>query len=216
MKQPYKKIESATLDVWRNRLLAWTDSEIFRSRVDEFMRSPELRAALFRQGGLTFLRDAWVAARIATALSAKEVRLCTGERPDFELHFDNETRQFEVTEADMPGRRRGEESTEPKLEEDAVEDWRKRFEAIPDSLKAVIEKKLEKQYSADISLVVYLNLGSFGVYRNEGLPILRDCTLAAKDAFKEIMVFWEGTLFRFWKDGRYSFAKWESARLNDA
>src|SRR5207249_4187366 len=108
-------------------------------------------------------------ARIATALGAKQVRLCPGERPDFELMFDEETWQYEVTEADMPGRRRGDESTTPVVEFDPVEDWRKRFEAIPVSLKSVVGKKLEKNYNPDISLVVYVNLGSYGAYRNEGL-----------------------------------------------
>jgi hypothetical protein len=224
MSKSYIKIERATLEAWRNELSTWADSSTFRSRIDQIMQSPELGGAMFRQAGLTFLRDAWVAARVATLVSAGRVRLCAGERPDFELQFDNETRQFEVTEADMPGRKRGDECWhDPVVKESAVsgpvveyepeESSATHFEAISESLKSVIAKKLDKKYDRDACLMIYLNFESYGAYREAGMSMLRDCTEPAKDFFDEVMVYWEGTLFRFWKNGRFRFAKWESPPL---
>jgi hypothetical protein len=61
--------------------------------------------------------------------------------------------------------------------------------------------------------MIYLNFESYGAYREAGMSMLRDCTEPAKDFFDEVMVYWEGTLFRFWKNGRFRFAKWESPPL---
>jgi hypothetical protein len=110
----------------------------------------------------------------------------------------------------MPERRRGDEDIQPDtIECDPAEDWRNRFDAIPISLKSVIQKKLQKNYAPEIGLVIYVNLGSYGAYKKEALPILYEGTRVAKDAFREILVYWEGTLFRFWRDGRHDFESWD-------
>ena len=153
--------------------------------------------------------EAWLAGRIAVLLSASAVRLHPQERPDFELRFGEEVRQYELTEADILGRRRGDESFEPGIQDDPVEDWRIRFEAIAPSLKDRIEKKIRnKNYDAKTSLVVYVNLGCYGAYMDEGITILREETGRAKNSFQEVFAYWEGALFRFWQHGCYKFERW--------
>ena len=46
----------------------------------------------------------------------------------------------------MDGRRRGDEIEVPSLEPDPVENWRRRFEAIPAALNRVVTKKMAKDY----------------------------------------------------------------------
>jgi hypothetical protein len=208
------RLPRETLDALRAELLDWRPPSAFRSRVEEIVR-PLPRRIFFGQAGLAFLRDAWIAGRFADVLSSHMVRLIPDERPDFEIQTAGQIQQFEVTEADMDGRRRGDEPDGPEIEADPVENWRKRFEAIPAALDRVVKKKLLKDYPPEVGLVIYVNLGCYGAYVSEGLPILRDGTRPAKEKFKVVFVMWEGTLYRFWEDGKYSFEKWQSAIAQD-
>ncbi|RZN35605.1 hypothetical protein [Bradyrhizobium sp. Leo121] len=208
------RIPNRTLDTWEAELANWMQPPEYRHRLDEILRSIP-RSIFFRQAGLTFLRDAWIASRVADALSSDAVRLVSADRPDFEVQTKGQIDQFEATEADMDGRRRGDEPNGSAIRQDPVEDWRKRFEAIPAALDRVISKKLSKEYRPDTNQVIYINLGCYGAYVDEGLPILRKGTFPAKDAFRHLFVLWEGTLYRFWEDGAYAFDKWQSARVTD-
>jgi hypothetical protein len=208
------RIPKQTLIAWETELREWMPSIVFRDRIDELLLSIPQRT-FFRQPGLTFLRDGWIASRVADALSSDSVRLVRDERPDFEIRSKGKIEQFEATEADMDDRRRGDEPDDPCLQPDPVENWRKRFEAIPAALDRVIAKKIHKGYQPDVNLVIYVNLGSYGTYVSEGLPILRDGTSPAKDKFKRVFALWEGSLYRFWEDGMHSFEKWQTARLHD-
>ena len=216
MSRPYERISTLQLDRWRDELSERADSEPFRARVDEIHRAVG-PTPFFVQGGLQFLRDAWIGARVATALVAEKVRLWPEERPDFELLLHGESRLFEATEADFPGRRRSDEYREvtSEIEDDPVEDWRKRFDAIPSAVRRVVSKKLLKGYPESVSLAVYVNLGCYGAYVQEGLPILQRETSIAKSAFREVFVYWKGVLYSFWKSGRPNFEKWPAVRTSD-
>lgn len=208
------RISNHQLNVWRAELSNWKDASEFRSRVDNIVHSIP-RRTFFQQAGLTFLRDAWIAGRVATALSTERVRLIPQERPDFETVRAGKVKQFEATEADINGRRRGDEPDDLSLVQDPVEKWRKRFEAIPAALERVIAKKLKKHYSADVGLVIYVNLGCYGAYLDEGLPILRDRTAPAKDKFRDVFAMWEGTLYKLWENGKFVTEQWHYAELDD-
>ncbi len=174
------RIQKDVLVDWQTELSQWTISDAFRTRIDNLAHDIP-RNTFFRQAGLTFLRDAWIASRVASALSSDKVRLLASERPDFEVQIGGHILQFEATEADIEGRRRGDEPDDPHPRMDPVENWRKRFEAIPSALDRVVAKKIEKDYEPGVSLVIYLNLGCYGAYIEEGLPILQDRTAAARN-----------------------------------
>jgi hypothetical protein len=80
---------------------------------------------------------------------------------------------------------------------------------IPAALDRVVAKKLEKDYPREVNLAIYVNLGCYGAYVEEGLPILRDHTAAARIKFKSIFVLWEGCLYKFWEEGKSRFEKWQ-------
>lgn len=207
-------IPKATLDSWRTELSNWNRVDAFRNRVDEILR-PLSRSVFFGQAGLAFLRDAWIAGRFATALSSDLVRLAPAERPDFEIQTDGVIQQFEATEADRDGRRRGDEQGSPALEPDPVEQWRARFEAIPAALDRVVTKKVAKNYPPEVGLAIYVNLGCYGAYVDEGLPVLQNGTEPAKDKFRVVLVMWEGTVYKLWEDGRPTLVKWPCASMED-
>ena len=205
---PDARIPKSALAAWKTELSEWTSPEAFRSRVDQIVRGIP-RNIFFRQGGLTFLRDAWTASRVACALPSDTVRLIVSQRPDFEIQIDGQILQFEATEADIEGRRRGDEPDDPYPRMDPVENWRRRFEAIPVALDRVVAKKLKKDYPPEVNLAVYVNLGCYGAYVKEGLPILRDHTAAARAKFKSVFVLWEGSLYKFWEEGKLRIEKWQ-------
>lgn len=201
------RISKSTLDMWRAELSNWNPVDAFCRRVDEIVR-PLPRPIFFGQAGLAFLRDAWIAGRVGTALSSDLIRLSPTERPDFELQMNGLIQQFEATEADRDGRRRGEERDCPELQPDPVEQWRERFEAIPAALDRVVTKKVAKPYPAGVGLVIYLNLGCYGAYLDEGLPIIQSGTAPAKDKFSVVLVMWEGAVYKLWEDGRPVMRRW--------
>ncbi len=105
------------------------------------------------QAGLAFLRDAWAAATLANIQKASAVRLVADEWPDFELRLGENVEPFEVTEADMPGRKRGQEYQEAEItvgpdgvivEDDPVEEWILRAEAAPTALQLAAQRKVNK------------------------------------------------------------------------
>lgn len=216
MVRRYRPVEKSALLSWRAELTARQNPKGFRGRVEEIHQGIE-SDTFYNQGGMQFLRDAWIAGRVATALQAESVRLLPEERPDFEIGIGGSFRLFEATEADEPNRRRGDEyrKVTTEIEWDPVEDWRRRFDAIPASVRTVVSKKLEKRYEKWVNLVIYVNLSSYGAYTDEGIAILKDETEAAKDAFQEIYVLWEGSLYSFWKEGSANFSCWSVFEVED-
>jgi hypothetical protein len=51
---------------------------------------------LFNQGGLAFMRDAWIAAQFGTLRHAANARLVSGTWPDFELLVEGRVEAFEA------------------------------------------------------------------------------------------------------------------------
>jgi hypothetical protein len=209
-----KRFDKLTLRRWSN-LSEWSEPDAFAAQVEEIRVTPGFREAVFKQAGLVFFRDAWVAGRVATYLRPKRVRLCSNVRPDFELDLDGEIKKYEVTEADEPGRKRGDEPIKSVVEPDPVEAWRERFEAIRPAVTAVIVKKTKKLYAADTQLVIYVNLGCYGAYLDEGIEVLRNATEPAKDHFREVFTYWEGNLYRFWTLGKSDFRSWTPNSLEE-
>ena len=117
-------------DQWLTFLHAWLSPKDFREALDR------LEAAqgdyLLTDPRAGFYRDAFCAELFATLVGADLVRLVDGERPDFQISVAGSELEFEVTEADMPGRKRGQEVQErrkrrvpgePFVEDFSYEDW---------------------------------------------------------------------------------------------
>ena len=201
---PAARIPRNTLVAWATELSRWTPTDVFRGRIDQIAQAIP-RGTFFRQGGLAFLRDAWIASRVACALPSDMVRLVSSERPDFEIQIAGQIQQFEATEADIEGRRRGDEPDDPYPRPDPVEDWRRRFEAIPTALDRVVAKKLKKDYLPEVNLAIYVNLGCYGAYVKEGLPFFR-ITLPLQEPSSNVFLY-SGKVAstNSWEDGELRF-----------
>jgi hypothetical protein len=209
----YEAISRDTLRVWEAELQRPTEPAAFRSRVDEIHKGIGGKT-FFNQPSVQFLRDAWIGARVATAMGAEHVRVWEGNQPDFEVVVGGQALLFEATEADKPGRKRGDEylQNEQKMEPDPASEWRKRFEIIPAAVETAVSKKLGKHalYPAGTNLIVLVNLGCYRAYLREGIPLLYRHTSLAKNAFKGVYVLWEGSLYHCWDDGRPADRFWST------
>jgi hypothetical protein len=93
------------------------------------------------------LRDAWLAAEFGRHRQSSGVRLIPEleQWPDFEARDGNATERVECAEADIPGRRRGDEYRDAEkrsadgqgnFEDDPLEDWIARADQVPAALSA--------------------------------------------------------------------------------
>ena len=168
---------------------------------------------LFIQAGLAFLRDAWSSATFGHIRGASTIRLIEGEWPDAELRFNDSVEPIECTEADVPGRRRGEEYREAEdkagpyglyVEDDPVENWIARAETAPEALRLAAEKKVAKTYSGKTHFLIYLNISEFGIQQNEIKACFLKSTEPAKDAFETVWILWKAAVYKVWDMGKPS------------
>jgi hypothetical protein len=137
------------LKAYKQRLEEWRPPKEFIKIVDELM-SKVGGSRFFTDTGLAFGRDAWVGKKLASVCEADAVRLCPGLWPDYEERDDRVIAQFEITEAGIPGRRRGDEyksaSCTPQLKFDPGANWIARAEQVPGALLKASEAKAKKGY----------------------------------------------------------------------
>ena len=166
-------------------------------------------ADFFRQGGVDFLRDAWLAAEFGLHRQCWSVRL-VAERdqwPDFEARDGGGIERVECAEADVPGRRRGDEYREATqraasgvltVEHDPIEDWITRADQVPAALSAVIATKVGKSYAGRASLLVYLNIGEFGIRQAEIEAAMSPAVAPALPYFQRVWLLWKAKLHGPW------------------
>ena len=110
---------------------------------------------LFNQPGIEFIREGWAAATFGKAREADGVRLvaATDRWPDFEIRLNERVESWEFTEADVPGRRRGQEYRDDPLMTgdkalglDHTENYIARAERAPEAIRARCVAKAAKCY----------------------------------------------------------------------
>lgn len=166
---------------------------------------------LFNQPGIEFIREGWAAATFGIAREADSVRLvaATVRWPDFEIRLNQRVESWEFTEADVPGRRRGQEYRDDPLMTgdkalglDHTENYMARAERAPEAIRARCMAKAAKRYDGRAALLIYLNISDFGTRHQEIVKSFPEATAPAKDAFTEVWVLWKARVYPVWRDGR--------------
>jgi hypothetical protein len=199
--KPELKRHRAWLSEWR----APADMAAYVSAVNHTMGS----ADFFGQGGVEFLRDAWVAAEFGRHRQSTCVRLVPERErwPDFEARTGDTIERVECAEADIPGRRRGDEYRKlkertqngvPVVEHDPVEDWVGRADQVPAALAAAIGTKIGKQYASRVSLLILLNINEFGVQQAEIEAAMQLAARPALPHFQCLWILWKAHLYGPW------------------
>jgi len=195
-------ISAEALEDYKSRLSRWLAPADF-IRTAEQLRTAVSGYQYFNDPKAAFARDAWIAARLASVSASSDVRLGS-VWPDYEERSDGAIVQFEITEADIPGRRRGDEyktmSVTPHWTMDPGEDWIARAEQAPTALRTAAEAKARKGYPPSARLVIYLNIGEHGIRQKEIEAAMAEMTAPARKAFQQVWVLWKARLYRLWKD----------------
>ena len=154
----------------------------FRSRVAarDFFGSPKHQKA----------REQWCAAHFSHGYE-KHLGDCAVhiEEPDpqtdtdFHLEVDNVLHEFQVTEVQEPGRRRGDEYKHQPIAATRYEDWSLGTQAGPEWIRAAIDKKLHLYASVQrLNLLVYVNFPAYEVnYDN-----VRQCAASVAAPFASV------------------------------
>lgn len=199
------KSELARHRAWLSDWHTPADMAAYVSATNDAMGSPDF----FRQGGVEFLRDAWLAAEFGRHRQSSSVRLVPEREqwPDFEARGGDVIERVECVEADIPGRRRGDEyrdaekrntSGGPIVVDDPVEDWIARADQVPTALSTVIATKIGKRYIGRASLLVNLNINEFGIRQAEIEAAMAPAVVPALPYFQRTWVLWKARLYGPW------------------
>lgn len=191
------------LSCWR----APAEMAAYVAAVNEKMGS----AGFFGQGGIEFLRDAWLAAEFGRLRQCEDVRLVPEDRqwPDFEARRAEDKECFECVEAIDPDRQRGNEyrqvaqqadDVDLHIEDDPVEDWIDRARKAPKALSKAIAKKVGKHYPSGASLLVYLNIDEFGIHQVEIEAAMAPAVQPALADFRHVWILWRARLYGPWSN----------------
>lgn len=165
----------------------------------------------FNQPGVTFLRDAWAAAKFGRLRDAQQVRLVSEQDqwPDFEIQLDNSVERFEFVEA-LRQRKRANEYREAErrlatgesaARQDPVEEWYARAkEALP-AVREAAQKKAAKRYPAGAGLLVYLNINEWGVCQTQIEAGFAEAAAPALARFASTWILWKERLYGPFKAG---------------
>lgn len=167
---------------------------------DEFITGPQS----------TWARESHLGARFAKAVRASSVWL--QDRPDLVVvGADGLLRQYELTEALEPGRRRNQEYREDRANLWAGASATRSYE--PDNVGSTREA-LQRAATSKAAKAVGYGEGPVGlvIYLNTDLHPFPDCislleadlhsdTNAAALTFSEVWVLWAGRLYLVWRDG---------------
>ena len=195
-------------DQWLTLLHAWLPPKDFREALNRLETAQGDHLLTDPRAG--FYRDAFCAELFATLVGADLVRLMAGERPDFQINIAGSESAFEVTEADTPGRKRGQDVQErrkrrvprqPFVEDFPYEDWLTPEQADI-ALRTAADKKDRSVYDPSWGLVILLNPIEFGAHQQAIEELMVSATAAVRNRFASVWVLWKGVGYNTWQDGQ--------------
>jgi len=176
--------------------------EEWRSPVDFESRRREIRRAVdasfqFNRGEAKWLLEAWLISKFGRLKNLPKVKLNRSDPPDAFVQIGDSSTPIEITEILEPGRLRGLEYRPgaPEVEEDPVEDWVRRADQIPSALLSGIRKKTAKAYPPNTQLLVYLNIGEWGIRQRETEAAIKSILSNPTAPFSKIYILWNVKLF---------------------
>jgi hypothetical protein len=184
---------------------------IYRGELDDWTGTAEVHAILRRANnelgdrfvfhrGAKAYREAWVAARWASATSASAIK-CQ-DCPDVLLRYETGIEPWEITEAIEPYRPRNRDYKEAADQQEVcVDDWERRRDEIIPTLKRRCADKSLKPYASNSGLLIYLNMGIYGLGRAAVEADLHAATEQAGRAFNRVGMIWEGRAYDLWSAG---------------
>lgn len=194
-------LTAADLPSARAELEQWARPREFRRRVHGLMERSRCRPSeFFGDPQRKFLHDAWVLAQLSKHVEFDQIRLnnVRDQWPDGYARTDSGDKQpIEVTVALFPDRRLGDEykSSEERTWLEGGETWIERAESIPAALEKAVSGKLKKQYASPFALIVYLNIGEYGIRQTETEETIANIKKKYGASFQHLWILWNDKVF---------------------
>jgi hypothetical protein len=191
------ELDMEKLTAGRAALERWQTPAEFRAKVEE-LAEPIKSEPLFNRTKVRFLMDAMALAEFVKLRPTQQVHLVEEKEqwPDGQMGTPQSPLDIEITEVLEEGRKRGEEYRKDGLPQDGTaEDWYRRALAIPEQLEKAIERKVRKSYPEKCTLLVYLNMSTYGILRKETEAAIAAIKAKYANDFREICVLWQEKLF---------------------
>jgi hypothetical protein len=204
--EDYRPLTKEEIRRFRERLLKWQSLDEFNAVLEEWH---EISGgfSIIQPGSDTY-RDGWIAAHFAKAVAGDRLRLVGADRPDFEMEIRSRVSEFEATEADIPGRRRGQEYWQDWEMQHRGESTVRDHNApgilrreVGNMLRGAAENKSQIGYGTDCNLVIYLNPGDFDWYHEEILSSFIPSTERAGRVFRSVCILWKEVAYCAWRLG---------------
>lgn len=188
-----------------HRLYDWSSSENFSEILSQ--KVPTDPTDFFSRPENQIFRDAILARMFAEKSGAAAIKMIEDKYSsvDFQIELRGSVLNIQSTEAGLPGRRIAQEYKQLKaagypIREDPEEKIQERRAAIPGALQTAVRKKCAINYSdaQNICLLIYLNLGTYDLDREEIEQELIQYTEEARQHFRSVWVLWSSRLYRCW------------------
>ena len=200
MNRPMERVSASQAAAMREQLSVWRDVQSVRSLLDK-MAEPHGFYAV-SQGNMQFWREAHCACDFATAQGADALRLCEGNRPDFELRIGGSVVPCELAELRDPVSRTGREY-------EVAADQHNRGEKLPvepfevdghklwlkERLEAAVSSKANKGYDPATVLAVYIHAWIFPDQWEQAARVIGEVTAPHAHVFSAIWVLGSGRLY---------------------
>ena len=154
--------------------------------------------AVFNLPKAGVLRDAWIVGKFAELAGADCARLSGDQWPDGVVTIRGRQHNVEATEAQMPGRRRGDEyrADRPRVGDGGPRAWDRVEAAVPGVLANAILKKAAKNYSEPSLLVVLLTIPDYGARHAEIEAHIGNCHFDQRSRFEAVYIIWKNKLYQ--------------------
>lgn len=201
------KMSEAERKSWRGDLSKWQSPADLNEKLDKLL-SKHGSYVLTDPRANSIFRDSHCAHAFAVLCGAQKVRLGANP-PDFEIETAGTLQAYEVTEADTPDRKRGDEIKKsrgfPDTGKPSVKAFPEEMWLTPEiadiALRKASELKSFGEYEPHWGFLILLNPIEFGVHQQSIEALMADATEAAKDCFAEIWVLWKGSAYNTWING---------------
>jgi hypothetical protein len=88
-----------------------------------------------------------------------------------------------------------ETACQPSVKQDPIDDWIVRADQVPIALSATVSTKVTKHYAGGVSLLVYLNIGEFGIRQTQIETATEAAIAPALASFQRVWMLWKDRFY---------------------
>jgi hypothetical protein len=187
-------------------LMRWQSLKAFEAKWNQFVQERPIGRPgdVWASHNSHAFREGFVAIRVARIIGARSIRINPrdSKAPDIDIQLRNGGAfSFQESLADCKDRHMVREHRKwvadgNKVMPDPASEWLARRREIGPAISRAIELKASKNYPPTTNLLLYLNLGTYGTWRDEIEADILRFSEPGPNWFRSVWILWEGRLYR--------------------